>query len=1280
MRRRDEVTSSMGGGASSVPSVESGRRQVLGGSQRNVLDTIRRVRKGPIGLPVKVKIDNSEVTALIDTGATVSIVENKSLTNYLYIKGKPLALNTTAGMTVTRGVANVGFDISDMRFQHDCHAVNDLNIPGVSLILGIDFISSQDVTIYGGRVGRPRVFISNKEINLLNIQVPSTAATLVTPVEGYVRGEEKLPAASLQFIYVSPSNPLPEGTLVIIEPFERVSEYILSGVMEVKDGMIPVPCINLSSEALAIDGNSLCHLWPCDLVTAADSETSVCLATATADQRNSFLQMDRNKRVIEMAVAASPRNFEYVITDVMSRYLDIVAIGTEKPGQIQHHPFKIDTGSHPPIQSRQYRIPVSAQQDVAEEISRLKEQGIISESSSPWSSPVVLVKKKDGSSRLCVDYRKLNEITKDDKYPIPSIEELLVKVRGSKYFSTLDLKSGYHQIPVSPEDKPKTAFIANDALHEYNFLPFGVKNAPGHFSRVMMSVLAGLIGEAVLVYLDDLIILGRDAKEHTGNLIRVLEALRRHGLKLNLEKCKFFQEEVEFLGHRVSSEGIKPCIDKVEVIRNFPAPRNAKEVASFLGMAGYYRKFIRGFGEIARPLDALRHSNNFEWGEREESAFQRLKMALTSNELLAYPNFDKPFIVTTDASNIALGGVISQVDEAGIERPICYASKALKGAEKNYSTHEKEALGIIWMLERHRFILLGHEIIIKCDNRPLRDLFKKQNLNSRQSRWIERLLEFNIINFEHVAGKQNKVADALSRRVCGAVTRAMNARGVKGKSSRTDNEEDRDLSPSVSVSECEAQPQANERGSGREDTEGSVTNDCPMNEKVVECGWDEEELKKEQSKEDWIREIKECVEGKSSRFPQMINVPRTSFVIEGDILYQKMEKRKGEFKYRVVLPSTLHERALHLVHTCPFSGHLGVDRTIKKARDNFFWVGMKASVKEYIAKCHECACAKNHKTICPEGRRWPVPPKKFYRVHIDLVGPFPVGHRGHRYICVIVDALTRYTFVYAMKDKSATSVAGALHCFIMKYGCPKIMISDNGREFINEIVSSLMKLMKINHFPVQAYRPAANGLVESHNREIVQLLRLIIGDNPGGWAEALPTAEFALNTAYNKSIRDSPYYLVYGQDPVLPYSVVLGGERAPVYNVDDFRTYLTNLTKRVFDTTERVLKRASTQYKTDYDIRHKVGDPKIDRGDRVYLKRLQPRQHKLEPAFIGPYRVLDVKENKVRLRNIKTGKECEYHASHVMKKEYQVAPEENDKAENPFPSGEEWEEESLRIQ
>lgn len=1250
-------------------------------AQRQLLsDTDKKPRK-VLGLYVKIIVGGKDRIILIDTGASVSIIENHALVDMFKISGKKIELHTASETNLkTLGVANVPFQLGEENLIHEFHVVDKLTLPGVSVILGLDYISDNLLVIDGRSEGVTRVFLNEKELEVVGTCGTTTAAAIrdgVKPIVGVLGGETVLPEASLKNIKVYPSSHLPEGQNVIIEPFAKYSDFILGGVSVMHEGEIAIPCVNFSKRRMLLDNNNICNIIPCERVEGFDVRDLESRSTAESNKgqiaAGLVASTSREERVKEIIQGNTPQGLSKYIEGLIEKFSDVVALDNEPPGRVSHSHFRIATGDSLPIQSRPYRIPVSNQQVVQDEIDKLESQGIIRKSMSPWSSPIVLVRKKDGSPRLCVDYRKLNSITKDDKFPLPSIEELLVKVREGKFFSTIDLKSGYHQIPVHPDDREKTAFICDNALYEYLYLPFGVKNAPSHFSRVMMAVLNGLIGNSVLVYLDDLIVLGKDPEEHLSNLAEVLSALGRQGMRINLNKCKFFQSEVNFLGHKVSQNGIEPCIDKVKAIHEYPTPKSSKDVASFLGMAGYYRKFIRGFGEIARPLEALKKKGNFKWEEAQEEAFRKLKSMMSGDQVLAYPRFDRPFLVTTDASNLAIGGVISQVDDEGKERPICFASRALKGAELNYSVLDKEALGVIFLIERHRYILLGHRIHIKSDHRPLRELFNKASLNSRQSRWIERLLEFDIEGFDHIEGKLNKVADALSRHACGVITRAMKRREIVAESrdgqstSSSEGDGNRTLSPEAEGGERRSSTDVSVNDVRMGTERGGAVNESPLNESMTCIGWNEEELKVEQEKEGWIREVREYVMGKSTRFPEMLKVARKNFVLEEGILYLKTEKRQGQIVFRVVLPKSLHERALKLIHACPFSGHMGVDRTWRKARDAYFWVGLRPTIKDFIDKCHECSCAKSHPTVCPEGRRWPIVPKKFFRVHMDLVGPFPESSHGHKYVCVLVDAFTRYTFVYAMLDKSAKSVANAIHYFVMKFGCPGILISDNGREFVNEIIEGLTKLMGIEHFTIQSYRPSANGLVESHNRGIVQLLRLVVGDNPGNWVHALQPAEFALNTAFNRSIQDTPYYLVFGQDPVLPYSVVSRERDNPVYNIEDYKVYLNGLTKRVFKTTEEMLKRAGDEYKRDYDAREKVGVAKIKEGDRVYLRRLQPRKHKLEPHFVGPYRVKEVDGNKAKMVHLGTGKQVEYHLSHILKRESEVTREENENVGNPFP-------------
>ena len=733
----------------------------------------------PVGLFVNVKINNVQCVALIDTGASVSII-NMNLAKNINVNNKFRLQIAGGDDLLTQGSCVASVTLNGRTVLHNFHVLNNA-VNNVSCILGLDYISSNDVSIYGGSSRSPILTVGGEVVELLKKGKSISVNNVRVFEEGFLgrlTNTVEVPGNCIFNISVRVNENIPEGEKVLVTPFAKYEGFVCEGVSEVKKGMVTVPVINLSSVIFKMEPQAMCHISVVEVCADAPPGGSRSRSLPKELERGQMLpcQTDagRVQRIIDVTLPSTDLAYHGVMKELVRKYSDVIAVGDEPPGRIKSFPFRIDTGNAEPIRSRPYKIPHSKEEVVKKEISKLLQEGIIRPSCSPWSSPIVLVKKKDSTMRMCVDFRKLNAVTKEDLFPLPAIEDLLAKVRNTKFFSTLDLKSGYHQVPVEEKDREKTAFIVADGLFEFAYLPFGLKNAPAHFSRVMMSILAGLIGTSVLVYLDDLIILGSTFEEHLGNLLKVLEAFRRHGIKLKIEKCQFFKSEVEFLGHKVTREGLKPCVDKVEAIKGFPVPKTGKEVASFLGMCGYYRKFIKGFGEIARPLQVLRNSNEFVWGEAEDRAFRELKDALTGNEVLAYPKFDRAFIVTTDASREGLGGVISQIGDDGKERPVCFASRSLQKAELNYSVLEKEALAILWMLERHRYMLLGHDILLRSDHRPLRDLFAQDCKNARQFRWIERLLEFRIVNVDHVKGKDNVVADCLSRRrgECNVMTRS----------------------------------------------------------------------------------------------------------------------------------------------------------------------------------------------------------------------------------------------------------------------------------------------------------------------------------------------------------------------------------------------------------------------------------------------------------------------------------------------------------------------------
>lgn len=425
---------------------------------------------------------------------------------------------------------------------------------------------------------------------------------------------------------------------------------------------------------------------------------------------------------------------------------------------------RIQTLNDLPVYVKSYRYPEIHKEEINNQITEMLRQGIIRTSNSPYNAPIwVVAKKLDASGipkfRIVVDYRKLNDMTIDDKFPIPIIEEILDKLGRSMYFTTIDLAKGFHQIEIAENDIKKTAFSTENGHFEFLRMPFGLKNAPATFQRLMNSVLAEFIGKICFVYLDDIIIFSTSLDEHIVSIEKVLKKLKEVNLKIQIDKSEFLKKETEFLGHIITTEGIKPNPNKVSVIKNFPIPKTTKEIKQFLGLVGYYRKFIKDFANIAKPMTTyLKKDNRIDVNNKSYiESFNKLKTLIMSDPILKYPNFNKKFVLTTDASNVAIGAVLSQENH-----PLCYASRTLNEHETRYSTIEKELLAIIWATKYFRPYLYGRKFLIRTDHKPLQWLANLKEPNSKMLRWKIQLEEYNF-DIEYLQGKENSVADALSR-------------------------------------------------------------------------------------------------------------------------------------------------------------------------------------------------------------------------------------------------------------------------------------------------------------------------------------------------------------------------------------------------------------------------------------------------------------------------------------------------------------------------------------
>ncbi|XP_046399957.1 uncharacterized protein LOC124166472 [Ischnura elegans] len=553
---------------------------------------------------------------------------------------------------------------------------------------------------------------------------------------------------------------------IVMEPVEvPIHGVLVSRVLceSRSDGRIPVKLVNLSLKEIVVPASTIVgYIGEGVTITPGEGEPSVEGGSGQT-----------NPMPTELLSQLEPlaRESRQMLEEVLVNYRDVFQEEGQELGRTNRVMHRIETGNAAPISRAPYRVPQSQKAALNEQLRDMLARGVITESISPWSAPIVLVAKKDNGSggklRFCTDFRGLNSVTVRDVYPLPNIQDTLDSLGGAKYFSTLDLASGYWQIELDPKDREKSAFSTPGGHYEYTRMAFGLANAPSTFQRLMDTVLAGLKGERCMVYLDDIIVFGCTIEEHLERLTEVLERLRGAGLKVNPHKCQFLKSSVEYLGHIITDKGVQPDPRKIIAIKEYPLPHNIKTLRGFLGLVGYYRRFIPDFARIARPLTEMtRKGVAMAWSEEARGGFERLREALCRDPVLIFPDFREPFLLFTDASGAAIGAVLAQRGPAG-EQVVAYASRKLSRPEMNYSTVEKECLAVVWAVKYFRCYLYGRRFTVVTDHRPLRWLLTLKDPTSRLIRWSLLLSEFEF-EVHHRAGKAHQNADALSRAYIGS--------------------------------------------------------------------------------------------------------------------------------------------------------------------------------------------------------------------------------------------------------------------------------------------------------------------------------------------------------------------------------------------------------------------------------------------------------------------------------------------------------------------------------
>ena len=912
------------------------------------------------------------------------------------------------------------------------------------------------------------------------------------------------------------------------------------------------------------------------------------------------------------------------LLEVLKKFKDSFAINPDQPGHVLPSVAShgIDTGDAKPINMGPRRASAAQRKVISEHIDSMIKAGIIEPSRSPWAAPVLLVPKPtiDGilKWRFCVDYRNLNAVTKKEVYALPRIDDCLDGLGGKQWFSTLDMASGYFQVPMEESSKEKTAFITYDGQYQFTKMSFGLVNAPSTYQRMMQGVLAGLQWKCLQVYLDDIIIASDNFENHLTDLTATLSRLENAGLKMKASKCEFCCSEVKYLGHLVTREGVKANPEKISKIKEWNLPDTSEELEAFVGLAGYYRKLIKDFAAREAPLRDVLKVKPFKMDKNAISAFEDIKDALSKDPVLILPDFSgkAKFELHTDASDRGISAILCQVNEKGDEQVVQYASRMLTKTELKWHTQEKEALAIVWGCQKFRSYLLGAEFLIRTDHKSLQWLWRSEK--GKLARWALSMSEFEY-TIEHRAGTKNVNADVLSRWP-----------------------KEQPLEEFEAFPECSngVQPERKVIVNGLATLVGCIEL-LPLKEN------------KDKRKQDLVTEIQHAQKNSDSfiscmsyllennqteaieAFGYVNKMKGWQIIIHEDLLCRKKGSKTVELQ--VLIPceeKKIQNCIMALNHDHPLAAHLGFTKTFAKLEGAYFWPTMKADCYNFIKSCETCQGIKS-KTPNPKNRplKPSLPNHPFERVGIDLIGPLPETQRGSVYALTMVDYFTKLAIAVPIKNKTEGEVADAIfNNLYMIYGIPEYINSDQGNEFTNDVLSRLNQRLDVGHRITTPYYPQANGLAERYNQTLKTALKAYCDEKPGTWDWYIGGVTFAYNTSLNAVTGFSPYYLIFGRQPRLPGSVLFSRNyNEIVYDVNQYQIHMTDHLRTAYDIVRTKIKEYAIKTKLNWDAKIK-GHTSFEIGDEVLVFQPKTNAATGEPEhsqvwkkkWLGPY----VVENK----------------------------------------------------
>lgn len=1098
----------------------------------------------------RAKVNGVSVDSFVDFGSEVTLLKESFAAAHkiLYTGLETIMRGFGNGFTKSLGEALVNLDVDGIRADVYCKIVAD-HLLDKPLLVGQSFTEQPHIVVHKDATTLKFMDIS-QEIPFANAEVSQNSTVKVmcnTNQELY--GETSVKS----FMERRFSGNVILGDKLIGKPNQQF--IVIGGVYKVNNGILYICLKPINVPCLILENIVLGRAEKVDIINnitqSSDSEM---------DSEADFTKINIGQNVPE---AVRDR-----LDKLLFQYKHCFASNMRELGCTNITEMNIELSSNRAIVYRPYRLSHHERERVRVMIDEMLQAGIIRESKSEYSSPIILVKKKGGDYRMCVDFRMLNSVTIKERYPMPIIEDEIARLAGQAWFITLDLASGYYQVPIGEQSKHLTSFVTPDGQFEFNRMPFGLANAPAVFQRMMNQLLGSSRFSKAMAYIDDLLIYGKDPDECLDRLEDILKLIEKANLTLNLSKCQFLMEDIDYLGYQISSAGMQPGEKKIISVANFPKPSNVHQVRQFLGLVSYFRKFIEGFATIAYPLTKLLKKDAlWDWGDLQDRAFEELKTRLITRPILTIYDPKGILELHTDASKIGIGGILFQkITEEDSLRPIAYYSRQTSPEEKHFHSYELETLAVVDSLRKFRVYLVGKEFVIKTDCSALRSTFVKRDIIPRIARWWLRLQEFHC-TIEYKAGSKMLHVDALSRN-----------------------------------------PISNSEGCDLDEL--SIFSVMTINN------------------EDWLHTLqladpelqRTCDILTNDLDPKDLQHVKDNYVIKDNKLFKCIEGNKEDLRW--VVPKGARWQVCRINHD--EIGHFGVEKTLDRIKKSYWFPKMSKFVKKYVESCIQCAYTK-HQSSNHEGLLHPIPKGNvpFETIHADHLGPFTKSKRGNCYLLVIIDAFTKFVFVKPVRNTKTTSAIKVFDEIFYTFSTPVRLITDRGSCFTSHLFKKFCLDKGIKHVLNSVASPRSNGQVERYNRTILNSLKAQnLNLDERVWDEQVGRVQWGLNNTIQKSTGKTPSELMFGMQ--------MNGEINSNLKEIILETQQKNDLGAIRQEVKDKLDQEQQKQKEYYD-QGRIPAKIYAEGDLVKITKTSfnndGKSKKLLPSYTGPFKVTKVLGN-----------------------------------------------------